>query len=96
MSGTPNGQARFKQREDVMCQRASDLMVLFDMEDGRYFELNDVGARMWELCDGTRNCSDLVAVIEQEYEAPRDIIEADVIDLVQRMLERRLIVEAPG
>jgi Coenzyme PQQ synthesis protein D (PqqD) len=77
-----------------MCQRAADMLVLFDMEDGRYFELNDVGARVWELCDGTRNCSDLVAVIGQEYDAPREVIEADVTDLVQRMLERKLIVEA--
>lgn len=90
-----DGHTRWRQREDVVCQRSSGTIVLFDMEEGRYFELNEVGARIWELCDGTRNASDLVTAVEQEYESPRAVIQADVLDLLLQMRERKLIVEAP-
>jgi hypothetical protein len=86
-------QVRFKRRDDIIFQQTSGATVLFDLDDGRYLSLNEVGARVWELCDGTRNAADLVAVIEEEYDAPTAVVESDVLDLVRQLLERKLIAE---
>jgi hypothetical protein len=86
--------ARFKQSENIVSQRASGTVVLFDMDGGSYFSLNEVGARIWELCSNERSLSELVAAIEEEYEAPLPTIEADVCDLLRQMLQQKLILEA--
>ena len=44
----------FKPRDGIVKQEVSGSLLLFNMQDGQYYTLNDVGRRVWELCDGTR------------------------------------------
>ena len=33
------------------------------MEDGQYFSLSEIGGKVWELCDGNHNISQIVAAL---------------------------------
>ena len=48
---------------------------------------------MWDLCDGSRSVAQLVAVICQEYEAPAETIEVDVLELLTDLVHEKLVVE---
>ena len=54
--------------------------------------VNDVGARIWELADGTRTIADLINVIFDEYEVIREQAEKDVSDFIQLMVDKNLFV----
>ena len=54
-----DGNRRFKRHEGVLRQEVSGSVILFHMDDGRYYALNEVGMRAWELCDGSRTLSDI-------------------------------------
>lgn len=94
MHGTRVNLSRFKQRENVISQKASGTVVLFDMDEGTYFSLNEVGAKVWDLCSSEQSLPELVAAVWEEYEAPLPIIESDVHELLGEMLQRKLITEA--
>jgi hypothetical protein len=81
-----------QRRERVLLERVDDETVLLDLESGLYFSLNDVGARIWELCDGSRTVDDIVTVICDEYDAPRDVIAADVHELLDGLAGQQLLV----
>ncbi len=81
-------------REGILTQRASDTQLLLDLGSGEYYALDDVGTRVWELCDGARRVADIVAVISQEYDAPAAVIQADVLELLDELAHEKLVVES--
>ena len=86
--------SRPKQREKVLAQRAADSLVLLNLEGGQYYSLDEVGARVWELCDGTRTVAELVSIIGREYDAPAETVRADVLELLTELADESLVVEA--
>jgi coenzyme PQQ biosynthesis protein PqqD len=86
-------QASCPQRsEGILAKGVSDSWVLLNLESGKYYALNEVGGRVWELCDGTRSVAEVVALICQEYDAPGEVIETDVLDLLQELAHEKLVV----
>jgi coenzyme PQQ biosynthesis protein PqqD len=82
-----------RQGERILSQQASGTLILLHLDTGEYYALNDVGRRVWELCDGTRQVADVVALLCQEYDAPAETIAADVLALVQELAYEQLVVE---
>ena len=75
----------------VLAQRSAETMILLRPVNGQYYTLDEVGARVWELCDGTRCVADLVSTIQAEYDAPADMIEADILDLLDELTREQLV-----
>lgn len=82
-------------RERVIVQRARETLLLLDLDAGTYFSLDEVGGRVWELCDGSRTVADVVRVVTEEFDAPADVIESDVVALLSDLAGERLLVVGP-
>jgi len=66
--------------------------VLLNPQTGQYYTLDEVGSRVWQLCDGEKKVSEIVAAIGGEYDAPREVIESDVVDLLKDLSDEKLVV----
>jgi len=79
-------QSEFDQRylaaPDVLFQRVGDEGVLLDLASERYFSLNEVGARFWELLAEDASLARALAVLVQEYEVSDQVLRADLDDLL--------------
>jgi hypothetical protein len=85
-----------RRHEQIIVQKGSKDVLLFNMNDGSYYALNEVGNRVWELCDGTLSVAQLVCVLAKEYNAPAEVIETDVLELLEDLRSKNLIVECGG
>ena len=65
--------------------------VLVLPEQGKVQVLNEVGARIWSLADGTRTVREIAAVICAEYEVDRAQAEADTLAFVLELAERGVV-----
>ena len=90
---TTSLRARLHRRQHILQQEAAGTVVLLDVEDGRYFALDEVGGRVWDLCDGSRTVSEIAAVIGEEYDAPAGTIERDLGELMSHLANEELVVE---
>jgi pyrroloquinoline quinone biosynthesis protein D len=54
--------------------------------------LNPTAAEVLELCDGERSLDDIVGALSSRYEGAD--VRADVLELVEAMAERGLVVDA--
>jgi hypothetical protein len=81
-----------KRMEQVIAQKAANDWLLFNMGDGSYYSLNDIGGRIWELCDGNHSVSQVVVAIAAEYDAPPAVLEKDVVELLEGLQDGKLIV----
>lgn len=59
--------------------------------DGKYFGLNPVGTRVWSLIQEPRVISDVCDTIQAEYEIDAETCQRDVIDLLERLAEEKLV-----
>jgi Coenzyme PQQ synthesis protein D (PqqD) len=75
----------------VVFTRAAESAVLLDPRSGRYYSLTDVGARIWELCDGQRTLDEITREIAAEYEAAPETIRADIVELLQELESEGLL-----
>jgi hypothetical protein len=81
-------------REQVIAQENSGALVLFNMNNGQYYALNEVGKRIWELCDGSRSLEQVANILAEEYDSPAETIKSDMFELVDELMTADLLVES--
>jgi Coenzyme PQQ synthesis protein D (PqqD) len=75
----------------ILSQRVAQKLVLLNPRTGAYYSLDDIGARLWELCDGSRTISDAIAAICAEYDADPATVETDVLSLLDELTREDLV-----
>lgn len=81
-------------REGVLVQQTADALLLLAPDSGMYYELDGVGARIWELCDGTRDTDAVIQLMCDEFDAPPDVITTDVHALLADLASEHLVEDA--
>jgi len=69
--------------------------ILVDMDTGRCYRLNRVGAEIWTLLRAPRALPELCAEVAKRYDPPPPALESDVRALVTHLLTERLVEPAP-
>ena len=80
-------------------QLASDIggeTVILGLTAGRYYGVDAVGARVWQLIQTPASVADICKTIVSEYDVAPERCEADVLTLLRRMLDAGLIEEVPS
>lgn len=90
-----DAQRRLARYQQVIFQQVDGKQVLLNLADGQYYALDEVGSRIWALCDGTRAVSEIALLLSEEYDAPPETIESDALELLEDLLNAKLVVEAP-
>lgn len=65
--------------------------VLVLPDKGQVKVLNEVGAAIWALMDGTRTVRQIAAQIAAEYGQPPAVVEADALDFARELVAKGVI-----
>lgn len=84
---------RFSRSPDVLVQSVGDEAVLLDLASEKYFGLNPVGRRIWELLDAHTTLADVHRLLCNEFDAPPDRIQADLLTLAAALVDAGLLVK---
>jgi len=77
---------------DVVARRLGDSAVLVRLSTNQIYELNETGARLWELLEEGASIDAAVTTLAREFEAAREEIAGDVDALLRDLSEQGLIV----
>lgn len=77
-------------KEQVWCNMDKEAVIL-NTRDGKYYELNPVGADFWQLIQEPRTIDEITAMILEEYDVERDVLEQDLYELVHELLTKELV-----
>ncbi len=78
----------------VSC-KVNDEVAILDLDRALYFGLQGVGVHIWDLLEQPRSVADLCASIQAEFDVSEAECRADLLQVLTRLREERLI-EAPG
>jgi hypothetical protein len=65
--------------------------VILNLKTGKYFSLNPVGTRLWELIESPQTIQSLIDVIESEYQVERERLEKDVFAVFTKLMNASLV-----
>lgn len=80
--------------EDVLAKVVGDETVMLDLANGTYFGLDPVGTRVWELLGDGKTLAEVCAIMMNEFDVSRQVLENDVLRLAEDLASRGLIVPA--
>ena len=89
----------FQQAENIVTRKVMDETLLVPISGelasmDNLYTLNETGAFIWQALDGNRSLSEISSMLEQQYDAPTMVIEADILEIADGLVEAGLIVAA--
>lgn len=70
--------------------------VLLNLDTEKYFGLDAVGTRMWQVVTGAPNLETALAQLLEEYDAPAEQLRTDLAKLLEHLIENGLIALYPA
>ncbi len=78
--------------DDVVVRDLDGETVLLNLASGIYFGLDAVGTRVWRLIDEHGTLARVLAALREEFDAPADVLERDVLRLASELAAKGLVV----
>jgi hypothetical protein len=82
---------KLEEKSSYITRSAEQGMMIVDYNSTRILEANEVASAIASLCDGKNTTDDIVDKIYADYDASRDVIEADVQKTLKRLLDFKVI-----
>ena len=83
--------------EDVVAREIEGEIIIVplvagigDVEDELY-TLNETGQAIWQQLDGEKSLGQVIQVLQQEYSAPPEELEADVLGFAEELTRRGIL-----
>jgi Coenzyme PQQ synthesis protein D (PqqD) len=83
--------ARIKVPAHVLVQEIGGESVLLNLENERYFGLDETGTRMWAALTTARSIQSAYDSLLAEYEVDAERLRSDVQELVAKLMENGLV-----
>jgi hypothetical protein len=77
--------------DDQVHTSLGDEAVILGLQDGVYYGLEAVGARVWSLLSVPRRVSEIIALLVEEFDVSAERCERDVLAFLGDLGERGLI-----
>jgi hypothetical protein len=92
MNDTQTSSGKMLRRADgLMTAAVNDELLMMSIEHGKYFNLNAVGTRIWELLETPTTLDGLVAALTTEYDVAPDTARQEVEHFVNALRDRGLL-----
>jgi hypothetical protein len=79
------------QIEDIVASDIDGEKVMMSMKRGRYYSLDPVGSRVWEMIERPIKVSDLIDMLMLKYDVDRETCECDTLTFLEELLESGIL-----
>ena len=81
-----------KRREDIDVTEFNNEKVMMDIENGKYYALNEVGALIWDLIEEKIIVSNIINKLLEEYDIDNTRCTKEVLDYLINLDKEKLIL----
>jgi hypothetical protein len=87
---------KYVRNSKTISGRLHDELVMMDIDQGKYFSLNPVATRIWDLLKEPVALEDLCSFLMDEYEVNNDQCLAEVGNHLREMVKMGLVLRHEG
>ena len=88
--------SQVSRNEAIVFTDLDDTIVMMDVDEGQYYELDPVGARIWGLLETARSASDLCDALVAEFDVAPDTCRHDTLEFLQAAGAMRIVHVQPA
>lgn len=88
MTKLPN---RVAMDPDVLFRELDGEMVLLNLKDERYYGLDEVGSRTWQLLSEHGDVQQVIGQLLEEYDVDEERLRSDIAELIDELVSARLL-----
>jgi hypothetical protein len=77
--------------DDIITSEAEPELVLLNLSTGFYFTINEVGIKIFQMCNGKNTIEDITIHLSNLYKKDFSEIEKDVIELINDMINEKIL-----
>lgn len=70
--------------------------VLLNLETERYFGLDEIGTRMWQLATGSENLDAAYQELLEEFDVEPELLRSNFTELLSRLVDNGLLQVLPA
>jgi hypothetical protein len=79
---------------EVFASEIDNEVVMMHIQTGKYYGLDDIGSRIWEMMEAKIRVEDLIQQLLEEYEVSEEECTRDVLELLENLQTNDLILVA--
>lgn len=83
-----------KRKSGIITADLNGETVMMDIATGQYYNLGEVGGRIWEILEKTMSRDALVDLLIKEYDVSREQCEKDIEPFLEQLLNSGLMSES--
>ena len=83
--------ATIEKKQEIISSGMDDETVMMSIQEGKYYGLNPVGSRIWELLAQPRTLARVCDILLAEYDIPAEECQREVVEFVEKLLEKKLV-----
>ena len=88
--------SQVSRNEAIVFTDLDDTIVMMDVDEGQYYELDPVGARIWGLLETGRSAADLCDALAAEFDVDPDTCHRDTLEFLQAASTMRIVHVQPA
>ncbi|WNQ12680.1 lasso peptide biosynthesis PqqD family chaperone [Paenibacillus aurantius] len=85
---------RFSQVPGNIVSDMGEEKVMLSIQNGKYYNLGEIGGRIWELLEQPRTMEEVVAELVSEYEVDAALCREQTQSFLEHMINEQLIAIA--
>lgn len=82
-----------RRRMGLMTADMNGSAVMMDIMSGKYYNLGEVGGRIWELLEDPTDLGTLIGKLTAEYDVSADRCRADTLPFLEKLISQGLLIE---
>lgn len=88
-----NDNTILSRRAGLMTADMNGSAVMMDIATGKYYNLGEVGGRIWELLEEPTTIAGLVEQLTAEYNVSAEQCREDILPFLKKLVQQRLLVK---
>lgn len=85
-----------RQAKEPICAEVDNEVMMMSIENGSYYALDAIGARVWELIAEPRRVVELRDLLMTEFDVDSLTCETDILGFFNKLAEENLIEAGKG
>jgi hypothetical protein len=95
-AGPKDGRTTYIRNSKTISGRLHDELVMMDIDQGKYFSLNPVATRIWDLLERPMAEDELCMALTEEYDVEPEKCQAEVGEYLLQMSSMGLVLMVEG
>lgn len=84
---------KYVRNSNSVSGRLSDELVMMDLDKGKYFYLNAVATRIWDILEKPYSLDEVCSLLMEEYEVGEEQCRTDVTEVISEMVKQSVVLE---